>query len=304
MGSRVQILFSLLLGLVAPAHIAAQANLTAEDVIARHLDSIAPQSTRQSMKSRVSEGTVEFRILVGGSGVIDGKTALVSEGKKLHFMMKLPNGDYHGERLVTDGSRVEIFTATQQARSIFGEFVRSQDAPVREGLMGGVLSTAWPLSHLDERKAKVVFAGLKNLDGQQVYELQYKPKKSGDLHISLYFDSTTFHHVRSVYWLSVRPSIVNVPASPESAVPMGGEGVALPSGNTETASARQHEAVYRIEERFSDFKPVDGFTLPSHYDLRYSEELQNGRTTSWEWDMKETQISNNVSLDPRNFEIK
>jgi hypothetical protein len=139
------------------------------------------------------------------------------------------------------------------------------------------LSTAWPLPHLDERKAKLSLAGLKSVDGQQLYEVQYHPKKSADLQMELYFDPTTFRHVKSVYWLTVRPSIVNVPGGPESAGPTGGEGVMLPSGNSETASARQHESHYRIEERFGEFSTVDGLTLPSHYDLRFTQELQTAK---------------------------
>jgi len=294
-----------MIGLLAvPWCLGAEGVTTPDELVARHLDSIGTPQVRQAAKSRVAEGTAEFRILVGGSGRLDGKSALVSEGRKLHFMMKFPNGDYHGERFVSDGSRVQIFTATQQARSIFGEFLRGQDVEIREGLLGGVLSTAWPLLHLEDHKAKLSLAGLKSVDGQQLYEVQYRPKKSVDLQMDLYFDPTTFRHVKSVYWVTVRPSIVNVPGGPESAVPTGGEGVALPSGNSETASARQHESHYRVEERFSEFSTVDGLTLPSHYNLRFTQELQNGQTTSWEWDIKETQISNNVSLDPRNFEVK
>jgi len=64
------------------------------------------------------------------------------------------------------------------------------------------------------------------------------------------------------------------------------------------------ETRYRIEETFGDFKTTDGVTLPTQYVLKYTQELQDGRTNLWEWDMSEKQISNNISLDPRNFEVK
>ena len=64
------------------------------------------------------------------------------------------------------------------------------------------------------------------------------------------------------------------------------------------------ETRYRIEETFGDFKTTDGVTLPTQYVLKYTQELQDGHTNLWEWDMSEKQISNNVSLDPRNFEVK
>jgi len=33
-----------------------------------------------------------------------------------------------------------------------------------------------------------------------------------------------------------------------------------------TESVYQHENRYTIEERFSEFQPVDGLTLPTHYE--------------------------------------
>jgi hypothetical protein len=69
-------------------------------------------------------------------------------------------------------------------------------------------------------------------------------------------------------------------------------------------SARREEARYRIEERFSNFQSTDGLTLPSHYDLRFSEELQGGFTKSVEWEVNATRVLNNVGLDPKNFQVR
>ncbi|MGA8300188.1 MAG: hypothetical protein WB817_11935, partial [Terriglobales bacterium] len=66
----------------------------ADELLAQHLESIAKAQDRAALKSRVVQGPVEFRILVGGAGVLDGKAFLVSEGKKFQFMMKLPNNEY------------------------------------------------------------------------------------------------------------------------------------------------------------------------------------------------------------------
>ena len=51
----------------------AQEKLTAEDILRHHLDSIGTASTRAATKSRVVEGTASYRVLVGGSGQIDGR---------------------------------------------------------------------------------------------------------------------------------------------------------------------------------------------------------------------------------------
>jgi hypothetical protein len=75
-------------------------------------------------------------------------------------------------------------------------------------------------------------------------------------------------------------------------------------GAGEIQSARQQETRYRIEERFSEFQNSDGLTLPFHYELRFTKELQNGSTKLLEWDVAVSRVLNNVSLDPQNFQIK
>jgi hypothetical protein len=59
-----------------------------------------------------------------------------------------------------------------------------------------------------------------------------------------------------------------------------------------------------LEERFSDFTTTEGITLPSHYNIHFTQELQDGKTTVYEWDMKANEVSENMSLDPRNFQVK
>ena len=113
--------------------------------------------------------------------------------------------------------------------------------------------------------------------------------------ITLYFEPETFRHVMTIYKASVHAGI-------GSTVP----GQASPgdlSGGTDSLSARQQQTRYRIEERFSDFKPYDGLTLPSHYDLRFTGEYSNGFTKTVDWDVTAIRVLNNVTLDPKNFVV-
>jgi len=283
-----------------------------DELVAQHLDSIASAQNRAALKSRAVQGPVEFKILVGGAGTLDGKAVLVSEGKKFQFMMKLQNIDYRGEQFIFNGDKDSVaFSTATQSRSAFGTFMFVQDAAIREGLWGGELSTAWPLLNLGERKAKLDFGGLKKIDGQDLYEVRYRPHKSSDLDIKLYFDPQTGHHVRTVYSYSSSTSFANL--APSSAVGLqsssgkgGGfsEGSQGVGGTAETAAARQFPNRYRLEEKFTDFKTVDGVTLPTHYDIQFSQELQNGKTTLSDWDMKGLEVLNNVSLDVHTFDVK
>jgi hypothetical protein len=36
----------------------------------------------------------------------------------------------------------------------------------------------------------------------------------------------------------------------------------------------------------------------------FTEELQDGHTAVYEWDMAAKEVSNNMTLDPRNFQVK
>ena len=277
------VLFCSLFVLVGKAP-AANPPANVDELVAQHLNSIASSAVRVGFKTRVVQGTVHYSILVGGAGTLDGKAQMASDGKKLVFMMKLPNNEYRGEQFIFDGDKDKVaFSTARQARSALGNFVFVQDAVIREGLLGGVLSTAWPLLNVNDRKAKLSFDGLKKIDGQELYELRYRPRKNSDLEINLYFDPQTYRHVETTY--SYSPS----------------EGLTIEG---ETAAARQVPNRYRLTEKFSDFKTVDGVTLPTHYNIQFSWELQSGRTSLTEWDLKGLDVSSNIPVDPRNFDVK
>lgn len=264
--------------------LAANAPTNADELVAQHLDSIATAAVRAGIKTRVVQGPVHYSILVGGAGTLDGKAQMASDGKKLVFIMKLPNIEYRGEQFVFDGDKDKVaFSTAHQTRSTFGNLVFVQDAVIREGLLGGTLTTAWPLLNLEDRKAKVSFDGLKKVDGNELYELRYRPHKNSDLEINLYFDPQTCRHVETTYSYSVSEGLT-----------LGGE----------KAQAGLTPNRYRLTEKFSDFKTVDNVTLPTHYDIQFSAELQNGKTTLSDWDLKGLEAANNVPVDARNFNVK
>jgi hypothetical protein len=307
--------------LIAQALPSYAADMKPEDIVAKHLDSIGTAQARVAAKSRVVEGTVDYRILVGGAGNLDGNSVLVSEADKVQFMMKLNNNLYHGEQFIYDGKDYQIArTTANKNRSSLGEFVQVQDVVLREGLWGGALSTAWPLYDLNGHKAKLTYTGMKKIDGNDAYELRYAPKKNSSVSIYLYFDPQTFRHIETVYTLRISaqlgsvdplatiavpsdPSLAGPSTSPSGAITSGGKS-GIPGETNETATARQQETRYRLEERFSDFKTADGLTLPNKYTIHFAQELGSGRTTVNEWTMSATQVMNGTGVDPRNFQIK
>ncbi len=259
------------------------AELKAEDLVTKHLDSIGSAQIRNSLKSRVVQGAATYRVLVGGSGAIDGKCILATDGPKSNLLLKINASGYRGEQWIWNGSKISIAgTYDDKSRSEFGDFVLGQDIALRENLLGGVWSSGWPLLDLEHHRAKVHGAGTKKVDGRELLVLRYQPKRGTDLNIALYFDPITYQHVMTTY--SVAPS----------------SGM----GEGEIATARKQATRYLIEEKFADFQSLDGLTLPSHYSLRFTEELDNGFTKSVEWQVRAVNILNNQSIDPRSFEVK
>jgi hypothetical protein len=148
------------------------------------------------------------------------------------------------------------------------EFVRTvragHDFIIKEGWLGGELSTAWALQNLDPGRVKLHDMGVKRIDGHELHGIEYLSSDSADMTVKLYFDPETYRHVMTVY------SVLHVPSGSRHGI---------------TNSAKQQELRFTIEERFIDFQTDKGLTLPRRYDLQYTEELQNGSTRVYDWDM-------------------
>ena len=268
-------------------------NMKPEEVVTRHLNSIGTPEARAAIKSRVVQGTLKMHILVGGGGELTGTWGRVSEQRESNFVMRFgAGGDWHGEQFIFDGQHTGFATATtSHTRSVFAQFVSSHDYIVKEGLLGGELSTSWALQNLDFTHAKLQSIGRKKIDGRELVGLQYLSKTGSDLQVKMYFDPDTFHHVMTEYTLEVS------------------QGVAR-----EVTDIRHYQNRYSIEERFSDFKAVDGITLPANYQLRYTEDVLNdaadrariqlGGTRVYDWDMTAEQIQDNLTVDAKNFHVK
>lgn len=272
-----------LLGLLALAVSLAgkDAKLTPAELVARHLESIGPAAGRQAIKSRTAEGDGQVRIILGGTGSMTGTAQYFSEGRKLCYRLPLEYADYRGERLMFNGRAVEVGTIKDVKRSRLGRFVHQFAEIMGEGLLGGTLSTAWPLEDLANREAKLEYQGIRKINGRELHQLQYRAKKgSSELKVHLYFEPETFRHVRTTYQ----------------------QDVVAPMGPTPDKSGEQLGSRYVLEESFSDFQAVDGLTLPTRWTIRLNTEL--GRQTSiWEWEMQFSRIAHNQPIDPNVFEL-
>jgi hypothetical protein len=266
----------------------AKDDMSVGELVKKHVNSIGTEQARAGVKSRVVQGSLRFHILTGGAGYQDGKQVLVSEGNKLVSLLKLPNPSYHGERFVSDGRNTEEAQIRPGVWSELGDFVRVHNEILTEGLWGGSLSTAWAIANLEDRHANLHYDGLKKMDGRELHRLTYKPSKGSDLEIQLYFDPDTFRHVLTTYSLTISPHI----------------------GRTDASTAGAQFTRYLLEERFSDFKEVDKLTLPGRWDLKFNYDVPLGtsmvasHSAQIEFESTETDVANNIPVDPKNFEVK
>ena len=172
-----------------------------EELVSLHLDAIGPADARTGMKSRMFRGEGVWRVLQGGRAQLPGTVFEASDGDSISLRFDTRgNPTYYGEHLVYNGKDVRIFQGFQAGRSPLGEFCMNNKALLREGLLGGVTSTAWPLLHLEARGAKLKYAGLKKVENRQLHRLDYKARKSGGpAKIQIFFEPDTYRHVQTQY---------------------------------------------------------------------------------------------------------
>jgi len=282
--------------------------LKPEELVAKHLEALGTAEARAAAKSRLAEGTVLMQVIVGGKADLSGTVEVASAGTDTAVGMEFGHSAYQRERMVCKDGSVEVARVNPSRRSDLGDFLYAKSHVISEGLLGGTLSTAWSLLNTSGRSPKLKYEGLKKVDGRQLHVLSYHPKKrGGEMDIRLYFDPTTFQHVKTVYSFTMSASLGGGAAGAATQTPG-----AAPSGDTgspqardespEVSAARLQESRYRLEEDFSEFHAVDGVTLPSHWRIRLTTDASTSRV--WEWQVQFSKIQNNADVGPSTFTIK
>jgi hypothetical protein len=253
--------------------------LTIEELIAHHLDSIGSAQARGFAKNRVVSGTVKLVSRVGTASNIDGQAAVASSGVKLRYSMRFASPQYTGEQLAFDGSKVLTGHLPSGRRSPLSLYLEQQSLPLRDGLLGGSLSTGWAMLRLDQLKPRLDYKGLKKIDGRQLHEVSYRPEKgSTTLKVALFFDAATFQHVRTEYEFQVPARL----------------------GNGPNDSNRLQEDYYKLVEDFDDFRAVDALMIPRKYRLQLQVQTSRGSNV-FDWNVVIEQVLHNQALDEQIF---
>lgn len=263
-------------------------DFTPEEVIAEHVKSLGNVKALANVKSRTFVGTSSAHFYQGMFGTLIGQSMFVAQGPKMGIVMKFADKDYPGEYFAFDGNEVTVGHISPGQKSPVAEFLFRYNGLFKEGLMGGVLSPEWPLFKLEERQPHMKYGEAK-VEDRKLHMIEYRPKKGlGDVKIRLYFDWETFRHVRTEY--NVRHRLdATVPSDYMS------EGYILDSN--------QPESIYKLIEKFDDFKKVGGIVLPESYQIHYSVE-GTGHAFVGEWKLKAQTWGFNQTFDDKLFKAQ
>jgi hypothetical protein len=272
-------LFALLSVFLFSVSVSAQ-KLSAEEIVAKHLEAIGSAESRKNLKNHVANGLVKFSVLrqagVGG----DGKIVLASEGTKSLLGMTFNIPTYPSELIVFDGKKHKVAFAINNARSTFGDYIYRYSETLKEGLLGGTLSTGWSLKNLSERKAKVKLEGTKKINDREAYALSYQPKGGSDLTITIFIDKETFQHVRTEYRRLIS---------------------AMQGSSPDASALQRRERRENMIEEFLDYKTVNGLNLPHKYRIYLMLESDSSGTREYEWNAEFREFFINQPLDPASF---
>jgi hypothetical protein len=278
-------------------------NLTVEKIVAEHIKAIGSPGTIAETKSRAFVGATTVHFIQGGHGSMNGTSMLVSDGNKLAIVLKYGDINYPQEYFAFDGRDVSVGYISPGQRSPVADFLFRYNGLIKEGLMGGVLTGAWPLLDLKQRNVDLNYRET-TIEGRRLHAIEYQPRQTlRDTKIKIYFDPETFHHVRTEYQVRIRD---DMSAAPGGGQTMSGRFQAPgqdPGVGFQTLHQGLPDSIYVLVEKFDDFKKVGGLVLPHSYAIYYSVEGQGGSFIA-EWTMKAAQWAFNKTYDKRIFEAQ
>lgn len=258
--------------------------LKAEDIVAKHLDSIGTKEKRVALKNMIAVGTATSSVTRSATynnfGKTSGSAVFLSEANKIYFGMKFDTVNYPFDEVIYDGKSVNTASIIPGRRSALGYYILNTRDIIKDGLFGGTLSTAWGLFDLQAHGAKVDTSGKKKINGREAYVLGYRFDDTSPLSVKLYFDAENFQHIRTEY-RRVFP---------------------VPLSRNPSESSFQVQTIHTLTENFSNYKTVNGLTLPHSYKLNLL--LDSKVVDEIEWNFGFSEFRFNQKIDATSFEIK
>lgn len=266
-----------------------------EEIIAKHLESIGAAETIASVTSRIIAGSVTANMRAPKQAKMSGSALLASEGAHNTIGMGFENPGKYEERFAFDGNNVSVGYARPGVRGVWGDFLLTHDNIIKLGLVGGTLSTSWPLVNMVEKKQKLEFNGTKKIGDHTLYAIKYVPRGSSDLEIQLFFDTQTYQHIRTEYTRVISAGLGS------GQIPSGRPASAAQSGAVD-GSGQQRTTRYKMTEEFSDFRKESGLMMPHAYKITLELDTRGG-TQLIDWEINLTDFLFNQKIPPTTFVV-
>lgn len=273
-----QALLLVALTLVGFGHITAQ-GLRSDEIVARHLETVGPKDKRDGLSTLMITGLSEFETsspaVKGG-----GKAIVVSDPRNFFFLISLNSREYAYDKIGYFDGKVSLPFVSAGNRSLLGAFINEHQRMLADGVFGGVMSLRWPLLQAATGGGpKLQGASVKKIDGKKVYAVDFDPGSGGmaEFAIRFFFDADTFNHIRTEYRYEVQPN--------------------SPTFNARD-SPRQNQiasAIGMLTEEFSDFRKVEGMTLPFRYRVEFTSNSASGAYKSM-WGIRVAEYRFNQKL--------
>jgi len=264
-----------------------------EQLVAEYLKSIGEPATLSKVKSISFVGNAEANFILGMSGQLYGTAMLISEGPRTSIVMKFPDINYPGEYFAYDGKAVTVGHIKPGLKSPIADFVFRYNKIMKNGILGGVFSKAWPLFDIKGSRPRSMRVRQVRVDGAELYELEYRPRDDhGDMKIRMFFDPETYRHVRTEYKVSTQDDVTTGFNSPFE----GGQVKDMAIGTV------RGESFYTLVEKFEDFKQVGTLMLPHTYTFDYMIDgvNQSGFIAKWKIEILEIGFDT-PNVDPKLF---
>ena len=258
-------------------------DMTPDEVLSKHLESIGTKEKRQGLTTLLAVGTSVFEskmpTVKGG-----GKAVVVSDAANLYYLMSLNSRDYPFEKIGMFRDKISLPFVTAGTRSLLGSFLNEHPRVLADSLFCGSMSLRWINDVADKRKPAFRSAGKKKIEGRQTIALDVisTTKGSDDFKVRLYFDAETFRHVRSEYRREIKMGRIVM-----------GQQNQLANSNLD------------LIEEFSDFKDANGYTLPHHYKVTFaSNSNAQMHETSWSILVTSYYLNPKLADDFFTFDVK
>ncbi len=291
--------------------------LTPEELIGKHLRSIGSPEILSAIKSRGISGKAGVEFLLGATGKIPaGNFMYVSQGSKTGLQMVFDDINYPGEYFAFDDNEVSVGYMSPGQRSPLADFIFRHYPIMKEGLLGGVLSSAWPLLNIEKNRPRMKLTE-SVIEGRRLYELEYgiPGNRPGFMKISLFFDMKNFRHVRTEYSVrmaddltAARRILTGEDLSLSKAMDRANDSIFIagePGQMTQKPTIMDSlaDSKYLMVEKFDEFADVGGVVLPLSYSIDYSLEGQ-GVTFLGKWEIRAEFFTNNGDVDQTFFKAQ